>query len=596
MTERTHFQKLMESMLDETNKSFGKFRGGAPEVPSNLSQKGRANPSIKRSRDHGFTVIKANYRKALVGFVEDWLKAKNMAPSVFKREATEIIRSYFNKAFRYGMLSKAGIKASSTTFPLSQGHFTWLTKASDEELSYLSQFVKDTRAGKNKLHYLARIDLYVNTLDSIFDAGLVAATPSDGYHLIYWKLNPGESCEGCIYLSERSPFTRDNLPTTPRSGHTPCLCIVDPDALILTKRGNIKIVDVVVGDEVMTHEFRWRKVLSTPRNFSDGHSLSDVGGVLCTSDHRWMTDNGWVDSINLYKNKLQVYNSHYVIHLYRMFESIFRGKIKKWSLQALSFCVPHLRFLERLQSRGMSFLWEKNQSNTAMGGPKEKGEAGIITSLYNGKEEKEISRFALSSFQSTSNRWASDFLLLGFDWEEVFVPVTLGMGNEMQRGISDSNWVSFTPQRWEFHQRFSRKFGTEVNIRASERSHDPRTSEVDDKGEGLRSKWCSIIRLSEMWEAIRRVFSRIKSKSTTEVLLLGVLEDGTPLYDLEVEEDHSFIVNGLISHNSNCNCELEVKKVSEEEYNRVVSTQLDKHTLQKSLTRIKDRKVGTRKN
>lgn len=218
-----HFQLLIESLLGETNKAFGKFRGGAPDVPIDLSQKGRANPSVKRTRDHGFTVIRANYRKVLTAFVEEWMRAKKIAPTAFKREATSILRSYFEKAFRYGMLSKAGIKSTPTTFPLSQSHHNWIAKASEEEYGYLLQFVKDVRLGKNKLHYLNRVDLYVNTLDSIFDAGLVSATPKDGYHLIYWHLNPGESCEGCIYLSDRSPFTRENLPTTPRSGHTPCL-------------------------------------------------------------------------------------------------------------------------------------------------------------------------------------------------------------------------------------------------------------------------------------------------------------------------------------------------------------------------------------
>jgi len=40
------------------------------------------------------------------------------------------------------------------------------------------------------------------------------------------------------------------------------------------------------------------------------------------------------------------------------------------------------------------------------------------------------------------------------------------------------------------------------------------------------------------------------------VLLPHVLPPGTPLYDLTVEDDESFIVEGLISHNSNCRCRL----------------------------------------
>ena len=39
-----------------------------------------------------------------------------------------------------------------------------------------------------------------------------------------------------------------------------------------------------------------------------------------------------------------------------------------------------------------------------------------------------------------------------------------------------------------------------------------------------------------------------------EVLLAGMLPEGTALFDLSVEEDHSFVVEGLVSHNTNCKC------------------------------------------
>lgn len=37
----------------------------------------------------------------------------------------------------------------------------------------------------------------------------------------------------------------------------------------------------------------------------------------------------------------------------------------------------------------------------------------------------------------------------------------------------------------------------------------------------------------------------------------------TTLWDLEVEEDHSFVVNGLVSHNSNCLCYLEFERLGD---------------------------------
>lgn len=40
-----------------------------------------------------------------------------------------------------------------------------------------------------------------------------------------------------------------------------------------------------------------------------------------------------------------------------------------------------------------------------------------------------------------------------------------------------------------------------------------------------------------------------------------MLPEGVTLYDLTVADDHSFIVEGLIAHNSGCNCKWDVKAV-----------------------------------
>ncbi len=52
--------------------------------------------------------------------------------------------------------------------------------------------------------------------------------------------------------------------------------------------------------------------------------------------------------------------------------------------------------------------------------------------------------------------------------------------------------------------------------------------------------------------------------TATEILLGGVLPEGTALYDLQVEEDHSFVVDGIITHNSNCKCSWDIKVLDAE--------------------------------
>lgn len=44
-----------------------------------------------------------------------------------------------------------------------------------------------------------------------------------------------------------------------------------------------------------------------------------------------------------------------------------------------------------------------------------------------------------------------------------------------------------------------------------------------------------------------------------------MLPVGSPLYDLTVEEDHSFVANGVVIHNSNCRDHLLVRQATPEE-------------------------------
>jgi len=58
-------------------------------------------------------------------------------------------------------------------------------------------------------------------------------------------------------------------------------------------------------------------------------------------------------------------------------------------------------------------------------------------------------------------------------------------------------------------------------------------------------------------EDIQQGYLEDRTVEVGQVLLLrSVLPPGSPLYDLTVEEDASFTVNGLVVHNSNCRCSL----------------------------------------
>lgn len=52
------------------------------------------------------------------------------------------------------------------------------------------------------------------------------------------------------------------------------------------------------------------------------------------------------------------------------------------------------------------------------------------------------------------------------------------------------------------------------------------------------------------------VLSRLpaQTEGVIDLVFAGAMAVGTPLYDLTVEEDHSFVIEGLFAHNTNCKC------------------------------------------
>lgn len=77
-----------------------------------------------------------------------------------------------------------------------------------------------------------------------------------------------------------------------------CAKPVSEDAIVLTKRGLIKLADVVVGDLVWTHKARWRSVTAIHKQgILPVFKISTWTGreVEAAADHPFLTPSGWVD-------------------------------------------------------------------------------------------------------------------------------------------------------------------------------------------------------------------------------------------------------------------------------------------------------------
>ena len=134
-------------------------------------------------------------------------------------------------------------------------------------------------------------------------------------------------------------------------------------------------------------------------------------------------------------------------------------------------------------------------------------------------ESENVQRFGSSIIYDNEARRAEVCALLDTGRQEVlYLPVSMGLDN--------GEWTDTC----------------EACCASSERGYDGRQ-----------------IRESEIDDLIRTHAHAYHGQIPQQVnVSIGkLLPIGTPLYDIEVQDDHSFVVEGMICHNSNCKCHLE---------------------------------------
>lgn len=178
-----------------------------------------------------FDIVQQEFRVALLDAVKGYRSGKYKAP-----ELRVLAKVAFDKAYRDAYL--LGLRASGVTqldmarhtavsSPAMDPHDAeWLKSSLAHERRYWNDFVKSLfnrsiDAQWRRFTPEQRVDFYVSTLSHAYEVARVVGHPQ--HSIFYWVLHPAEHCDACIWLSERSPFTRETLPTVPRAGGTPCL-------------------------------------------------------------------------------------------------------------------------------------------------------------------------------------------------------------------------------------------------------------------------------------------------------------------------------------------------------------------------------------
>lgn len=357
------------------------------------------------------------------------------------------------------------------------------------------------------------------------------------------------------------------LPAYPRDGS----CVVTPQSRVFTSRGLIPIKDVIVGDVVFTHKNRWRKVIGTRVTLSEHKELCSVkmgrySPVSFTSDHNLYTTHGWYDIRSIDKNMLSVYTI---------------GTIYRSIIYAKKYFVSLLRRVEGLSRQIMCELYESNNCNKSMEKSRDTREDADLYQIGTQRKTYNMGQNQSGHSLAIKTRWSILDMVLGRRQEIYGISLPVGLDNGKW---ADTEWVYNTSQRWELLKRFAGKFGMfveryshasarEINFRkdsgVSHLSSLWESVQGKDKGKSqqvLLSRMLSQGSTKEQSLGLRKLWERIcgyvGSWKTPEILFKGMLPDGTFLYDLEVEEDNSFIIEGIVAHNSecltNCKCEWEI--------------------------------------
>lgn len=385
----------------------------------------------------------------------------------------------------------------------------------DEKLDNLNDGTVDAEAATDAV--ANRLELYAEPAWNVFQTTRGEAMDYQAGLLFVWSLDPASNhCDDCPDLADEGPYTTsdgDNpIPTWPGDGDT---CIVTPHSRVLTARGWVGIANVHVGDMVLTGRGRWRQVTATPRTPSaQGRAFAVIRPssrheIICTADHRWLTDVGWQ-----------------------------RAEMAATSRRSIRGLTQRSRMVSLAMDMG-----ESERADTA------RLSHSPCESQLRGRPHREFTNAVAIRASGGSSHDRTTFS---------------GNGREARRSVAREE------AQMEMHHLWS---GLRV-LRTVRRKSEPSIllskvlpgSSTRGKIRRHPAKNNGAMDLPILRHPVLQQAALVEwEDQRPEILLGGVLQPGTTLYDLTVEEDCSFLVEGLVAHNScgaRCNCDVTPEETS----------------------------------
>ena len=174
----------------------------------------------------------------------------------YERQIAHVIQNYLNGVYSSGQLRdrcksllkelyfasfELGLRGAGLHYIPSYGAHKmndederWIRSAFNHEMKYFTKFIKDIINGipsladkaagiqMSKMAWEKRLRMYIDASNAVYNTARVRGAHSDS--LVYWIMRPeAEHCKSCMWLQSMSPFTPNNLPTTPKAGA--CICL-----------------------------------------------------------------------------------------------------------------------------------------------------------------------------------------------------------------------------------------------------------------------------------------------------------------------------------------------------------------------------------
>jgi hypothetical protein len=339
----------------------------------------------------------------------------------------------------------------------------------------------------------------------------------------------------------------------------PC---IEETQKVTTQRGLVEIKDVIIGDKVLTHKNRWRSVLSV--SYKGEKKVIKIKTItnelLATPDHLMYTPNGWEESIKITQvygkemqtmwREIQCENEKDNFLFFKMFRDITKKSCDKllnmWRIflgykecKEVLFGRVYEYFYSFRKRNNMQALWkylfDKPASKKILFCKMHKEGLDRETRKENGEskgnysENKRIPEFYRTTLQ----------LLL-----EIIYTIT-----RFKKVLFDvmQKQISFRANAWGRKCKLSSWYG--ISCRFSEY----KKTCIKKGRKQMQGLWIFIESLCSSYRREQR--KQFKGESCYPLLVMPCTisqiegHDIARVYDIEVEEDNSFIVEGLVVHN-----------------------------------------------